>query len=114
MSAATNERALSMSEHILGHIDDIPRGEGRAFAVNGCQIAVFRRTDDSLRALDAVCPHKGGPLADALIDDGVVVCPLHSYVYDLSTGAETAFGGPGVATYPVRVDESGQVRLEFE
>ena len=103
-----------MSEHTLGHIDDIPSGEGRAFAVDGCQIAIFRRRDNSLRALGAVCPHQGGPLADALIDDDVAVCPLHNFTYDLDTGAEIAFGGPGVPTYPVRVDESGWIRLDLE
>ena len=37
----------------VGNIDDIPSGEGRAFAVDGCQIAIFRRRDNSLRALGA-------------------------------------------------------------
>jgi len=103
-----------MTEHILGDVDEIPNGEGRTFTVNGCQIAVFRLRDNSLRALDAVCPHKGGPLADALIDDDVVVCPLHNFTYDLNTGAELAFGGPGVGTYPVCADESGRIRIRVE
>ena len=101
-------------EHTLGHIDDIPCGEGRAFAVSGFQVAVFRRRDNSLRALGAICPHRGGPLADALIDDTVAVCPLHNYTFDLDTGAEIAFDGPGVPTYRVRADESGWIRLDVE
>ena len=48
----------------LGLIDQVPYGEGRAFAVGGHQVAVFRKRDGSLRALSAVCPHKGGPIAD--------------------------------------------------
>ena len=39
------------------------------------------------RALDAVCPHRGGPLADGQTDADVVVCPLHAHVFDLGTGA---------------------------
>ncbi|MGV9826435.1 MULTISPECIES: Rieske (2Fe-2S) protein [unclassified Gordonia (in: high G+C Gram-positive bacteria)] len=105
--------APGVAEFVVGNVSDIPCGEGRTFAVNGTQIAVFRLPDGSLRALDAVCPHRGGPLADALIDDGVAVCPLHNYTYDLTTGAEKAYGGVGVRAYPVRADESGAITVEF-
>ena len=40
-----------------------------------------------LRAVDAVCPHRGGPLADGLADDRVVVCPLHGHTFDMCTGS---------------------------
>src|SRR4051812_25414907 len=100
-----------MSEISLGPVDEIPVGEGRAYAVEGQQIAVFRLRDGSLRALDAVCPHRGGPLSDGLADGRVVVCPLHSYTYDLSSGEEVANGGAGVNCYPVHVDDSGLIRL---
>ena len=39
-----------MSEIAVGNIADIPPGEGRAFGIDGTQIAVFRLRDDSLRA----------------------------------------------------------------
>jgi nitrite reductase (NADH) small subunit len=67
-----------MNEIALGPVGDIPVGQGRAYVVEGRQIAVFRLRDRSLRALDAVCPHRGGPLADGLTDADVVVCPLHT------------------------------------
>ena len=101
-----------MTEIALGPVDDIPVGQGRAYAVEGRQIAVFRLRDGSLRALDAVCPHRGGPLADGLTDADVVVCPMHSFTYDLKSGAEVANGGAGVTAYPVRADdETGTIRL---
>jgi nitrite reductase (NADH) small subunit len=83
-------------------VDEIPVGEGRTFAVNDRQIAVYRLRDGSLRAIDAVCPHRGGPLADGLTDDIVVVCPLHNFAYDMCTGVEVSGSGPGVRTYPVQ------------
>jgi nitrite reductase (NADH) small subunit len=98
----------------LGSIDDIPVGEGRAYAIDGRQIAVFRRRDGSLRALDAVCPHRGGPLADGLIDTRVVVCPLHSFTYDLETGCEVANGGAPVTAYPVHADSTGTIQLRLD
>jgi nitrite reductase (NADH) small subunit len=88
----------------VGMVDEIPVGEGRAFAVEGLQIAVYRLRDGSLRAIDAVCPHRGGPLADGLTDDIVVVCPLHNLTYDMCTGAEVSGSGPAVRTYPVEAN----------
>lgn len=95
----------------LGFIDDIPLGEGRTYAVDGEMIAVFRLRDGSVRALSAVCPHKGGPLADGQLDLKQVVCPLHLYAWDLSTGCSLSGQSP-VATYPVRVDDD-QLILEM-
>ena len=98
----------------LGSVDQIPHGEGRTFIVEGRQIAVFRLRDDSLRALDAVCPHRGGPLADGLADSRVVICPLHGYTYDLTTGCEVANGGVAVTAYPVHVDDGGTIQLRID
>ena len=100
-----------MNEHNIGRIDDIPVGEGRAYVVNGTQVAVYRLRDGSLRALDAICPHKGGPLADGLTDANVVVCPLHGYTYDLSSGAELSAGGQPVCTHQAHVDDDGSIRI---
>ena len=73
----------------LGPVDQIPYGEGRAFDVEGEQVAVFRLRDGTLRALSAVCPHRGGPIADGQIDNSIVLCPLHLNAFELDTGCST-------------------------
>jgi nitrite reductase (NADH) small subunit len=95
----------------LGPVDEIPVGEGRAYAVGDRTVAVFRLRDGSVRALSAICPHRGGPLADGQIDARVVVCPLHLNVWDLTTGCSIS-GQPSLAVYPVRVDDDNQILLE--
>lgn len=91
-------------------VDDIPIGEARTLVADGEQVAVFRLRDGSLRALSAVCPHLGGPLADGLSDNRVVICPLHSRSYDLITGLETG-GGPAVRAWSTSVDDRGEVHV---
>ncbi|WP_430785946.1 Rieske (2Fe-2S) protein [Actinoplanes sp. G11-F43] len=93
-----------VSETVLGPLDEIPLGEGRTYAVGTDMIAVFRLRDGSLRAVSAVCPHQGGPLADGQIDNRVVVCPLHLYAWDLATGCSQS-GQPSLDVYPVRVGD---------
>ena len=91
------------TRHLLGQLDQIPIGEGRAFEVGGEQVAVFRLRNGDLRAVSAVCPHKGGPIADGLIDLHVVICPLHLNAFDLATGCSTT-GAALLRTYDVQLD----------
>jgi nitrite reductase/ring-hydroxylating ferredoxin subunit len=98
------------TEHVLGRLEDIPPGEGRAFVAGGTQVAVFRLRDGSLHATQAACPHAGGPLADGLTDVNVLVCPLHQYAYRWSDGGSTNGGGP-IRTFPVRVTD-GEIVVE--
>lgn len=80
-------------------VDDVPLGEGRAIVVGNRRIAVFR-APAGWYALDAVCPHRGGPLEDGIVADRTVTCPLHECRFDLATGK--ALGdGAGVRCYPV-------------
>ena len=95
------------TRHELGPIGQVPHGEGRTFVVGGEQIAVFRLRDGSLRAVSAVCPHKGGPIADGQIDGRVVLCPLHLNAFDLTTGCSTTGADP-LRTYRVESD-SGDI-----
>ncbi|TLM84735.1 Rieske 2Fe-2S domain-containing protein [Pseudarthrobacter sp. NamE5] len=97
--------------HILGFLEQIPVGEGRAFAVDGKQVAVFRLRNHTLRAVSAVCPHRGGPLADGTIDGQVVMCPLHQHAFDLATGCSTT-GAGALQSYRVRLDREQNLVLE--
>jgi nitrite reductase (NADH) small subunit len=90
----------------LGPLEEIPLGEGRAYIVGDATVAVFRLRDGSVRALSAVCPHRGGPLADGQLDAKVVICPLHLNAFDLTTGCSTT-GEYALTVYAVHVDDDG-------
>jgi nitrite reductase (NADH) small subunit len=109
-SSQTSSSQTSTELHALGPVDQIPLGEGRAFGVAGVQVAVFRLRDGSLRALSAVCSHRGGPIADGTIDQQVVMCPLHQHAFDLETGCSTTGAGP-LRSYQVTTDEERNIVL---
>lgn len=82
-------------------VDDVPPGEGRAITLDGRRIAIFRSAAGWF-ALDAVCPHRGGPLADGIVCDSAVICPLHERRFDLATGVGLTTGD-GVVAHTVEV-----------
>lgn len=82
-------------------VEDVPRGEGRTIILGDHQVAVFH-TPNAWYAIDAVCPHRGGPLADGIVCDHVVICPLHDRRFDLTSG-EALSDGDGVTTHAVEV-----------
>src|SRR3954462_2309497 len=98
------------TELIVGPVSAIPPGEGRTFSAFGEKVTIFRTRGGQILAVQAECPHRGGPLADGLVGGTTVICPLHAWKFDLATG-QALMGDCGLRTYPVRVDEAGQIVL---
>jgi nitrite reductase (NADH) small subunit len=95
----------------LGPVERIPPGEGRVFRVDGTEVAIFRTRAGQVYATQPTCPHRGGPLADGLVGAGKVICPLHTYVFDLATGQAVDNTCAQLRTYPVRVNEADEILL---
>lgn len=94
--------------HVLGPLSQVPAGEGRTFVVAGEQVAVFHLRTGQVHATSAVCPHKGGPLADGQIDGAVVLCPLHLNAFELATGCSRS-DLPSLRSYPVEITAAGDI-----
>ena len=95
----------------LGPTGMIPVGEGRDFQVGDSSITVFRARNGEVFATQATCPHRGGPLADGIIGGGKVICPLHSYKFELATGSPVGHDCEALKTYPISINESGDLLL---
>jgi nitrite reductase (NADH) small subunit len=81
---------------------DLPQaGLAKEFSA-GNRVLCIANVDGIIRALDNECPHRGGPLAEGLIEEGKVVCPWHAWAFDAATGA-TSDSQERVAVYPVSV-----------
>ena len=93
----------------LGSAAQIPLGEGRRFEIGGASIAVFRSRQGRVFATQAECPHRAGPLADGLIGGDTLICPLHNFKFNLETGAPAGNDCPALATFPVALNEHGEI-----
>ena len=99
MSGETTARFVK-----VGRVSDVPEGRAEIFDVDDRKIAVFR-LNDGFYAIEDVCTHDGGPLAEGEVEEDVVICPRHGARFSIRTGAALSFPAvTPVDTYPVRVE----------
>jgi len=106
------EREIASRDFVsVARIGDIPPGRGRQVAVGARWIALFN-LDGAFHAIDNICLHRGGPLADGPIAVGVVTCPWHGWQYDIATGTMIQDPRVGVTRHETRiVGDEIQIRL---
>lgn len=93
-----------------GEAGSLAEGAARAIVVDGRPIAVWR-VDGALRAYAGACLHRGGPLAEGFVRDGIVTCPLHWWRYDLRTGSLVGVDGVRLPSYRV-AEVEGRIVVE--
>ncbi len=88
---------------VVGKVEDFTPGAGKMVVAGGRHVALFR-LGDQFHALDNMCLHRGGPLCDGLIQQGVVTCPWHGWSFEIATGTMVQDPHVGVSRHEVRVE----------
>lgn len=100
-----------MGTEILAKVSDLPEGSSIAVTTsNNRQIALFNN-GGKFFAIDNICPHAGGPLAEGFVSDGIVACPWHFWEFSIATGECLTVPNASVAVIPIVV-EDGFILLE--
>ena len=87
----------------IASVDDVPPGNSAEFVAGDRIIALFN-CDGTFYALDGVCPHAGGPLAEGTLSGTIVTCPWHGWQFDVTTGQHCLSGPIRNASFPVIID----------
>ncbi|HET6465768.1 MAG TPA: nitrite reductase small subunit NirD [Nitrospiria bacterium] len=99
-----------MSDFVtVANAKDIGPGEGLVVEVNGDEVALFN-LNGTFYAIDNMCVHQGGPLGEGMLEGEDVICPWHSWKYNVKTGVCSTNPSMKVRTYSVRI-EDGQVKV---
>ncbi len=86
--------------------DELQPGNRTVVEVNGHYIAVFN-VDQHYYAIEDVCTHDDGPLAEGELYGTVIECPRHGATFDITTGAVLSFPAiRPVTRYETRVEGS--------
>lgn len=95
----------------VGKITDFTAGAGKMVVVNGRHVALFR-LGDQFHALDNLCLHRGGPLCEGAIAQGVVTCPWHGWSFEIATGTMVQDSRVGVSRHDVCVQD-GEIAVRL-
>ena len=86
--------------------NEISAGKGKAFKIDGKQIAIFNQ--DGYHALDDLCVHQDGSIAPGKLDGDIVECPLHFWHYNIKTGElKDYIKDVKLQTYAVKAKDDG-------
>ncbi len=99
----------------VADVSEIPDPGKTLVDVDGDMVALFH-VGGVFYAIDDVCTHDGGPLADGELRDHKISCPRHGAKFDIRTGA--ALSMPAIRStraHDVKVEDGGVwVRLRAE
>ncbi|GAC1419999.1 MAG: hypothetical protein NVSMB62_13450 [Acidobacteriaceae bacterium] len=78
--------------------------EGKVIEADaGGTVVCLAKVGGELAALDNWCPHRRGPLGQGWIEGEAVVCPWHSWTFNVRTGQAEYPDHERVAVFPVRI-----------
>lgn len=91
---------------------ELPPGKSAIVNLRGEEIALFNYKGKYF-AVSNKCPHKGAPLGEGRIEEGILICPNHEWRYRLEDGFCPQNPELQTTIYPVRVHK-GIVRIGIE
>jgi nitrite reductase/ring-hydroxylating ferredoxin subunit len=83
--------------------DELPEGAAKEVEFEGRIYAIFN-VEGEISAIDGVCPHQGGPLADGQLVGTSVACPWHGWQFDVRTGSTPLGAKIKQTVYEVKVE----------
>ena len=81
--------------------EELPIGKSAIIAAGDKQIALFNYKG-KYYAITNTCPHRGSPLGEGRIEEGIVICPNHEWRFRLKDGANMQNPELFIPTYPVK------------
>jgi len=89
----------------VAKLADVLPGGRKLVEVDGSLVALFN-VDGAICAIEDVCTHDGGPLAEGeIVRPGVIACPRHGAEFSLCTGkALTLPAFAPARTFEVKVE----------
>lgn len=97
----------------IGSVSELPERVGKTVRVGDKEVAVFRLSNGSVRAVENRCPHKGGVLSEGMVSGEFVFCPMHDWKICLDDGKVQEPDTGCVKTYQTMI-EGDEVYLLIE
>jgi nitrite reductase (NADH) small subunit len=72
--------------------------------VAGGKMLCVANAGGEISVMDNICPHRGGPLGQGMIEQGKIICPWHAWTFDVKTGVAEHTQFARVKVYETRLE----------
>ena len=87
----------------MASLGEVPPGSAKEIEHDGRIVALFN-VGGTISAIDGICPHQGGPLADGPLEGTCVTCPWHGWQFDVNTGKSSINARIKQQVYEVKLE----------
>jgi len=88
-------------------LEIVPTNQIKLLKVKGNRLCISNY-NDKIFVTDDMCPHLGHPMHQGHLNPfGEIICSLHSYCFNLSTGDEMSNRCRAIKTYKVKIETNG-------
>ena len=91
----------------VARVGDVPPGTGKLVMGPYEKPMALFNVDGRYYAVNAICPHMGGPLSEGTLRGAVVTCAWHGWTFDVRDGKPDHPGGHRVSAYETKVEGDG-------
>ena len=88
----------------VAKVGEIPEGGVKVVRLEDQSVAVFHVGGEYF-AMDDICTHDGGPLAEGALEGDVIECPRHGARFNVRTGAVVCLPATAPVPTPENLDE---------
>lgn len=99
----------------VARVSEVSVSQMKQFQLNGQDICVAN-IDGKFFAINNICSHEGGPLADGKLEGNEVECPWHQSKFDMTTGeVKSPPATEPQAVYEVKIEgDDIMVKLDYD
>jgi nitrite reductase (NADH) small subunit len=87
----------------MATLDELAPGQSKEVEHDGRIYALFNISGE-ISAVDGICPHQGGPLAEGPVSGTCVTCPWHGWQFDVKTGSTPINTRLKLPVFDVRIE----------
>ena len=93
-----------MSEFVkVAKLSELAPGAARKVDLSGQDVALFN-VAGKICAIQDLCPHRGGSLAEGYLEGDTVTCPWHGWRFRVTDGLNPVNPAAKVSCYQVKVE----------
>ncbi len=83
-------------------VNELPQRTGKEVVAGNRVLALFL-VGETVYAIDGICLHAGGPLAEGKLEGPIITCPWHGWQYDVTTGRHCLNANLCTTSFPVEI-----------